>query len=89
LNGGVRITTVAIVASIYHKPSDTERGVARVRLSKIGGAYTGQPAWFLYLPNNRLVDVTMGPDAALCVADYQNGEIDRIVYNMFIQISMR
>lgn len=71
---------VAILGSIYMFPSDPERGVARVALSPAGGTYTGAPEWFLRLPEGRPVDLTVGPDGGLYVADYANGEILRIVY---------
>ena len=59
-----------------------KRGVAHVPLVKVGDAYTaGEPEWLLKLvTQGRPLDVTVGPDGALYVADYEMGEILRINY---------
>jgi putative membrane-bound dehydrogenase-like protein len=70
---------VAILGSIYMFPADTERGVRRVVLTPAGDSYTSRAEWFLRLPEGRPVDVAVGPDGALYVADYAAGEVLRIV----------
>jgi len=69
---------VAVLGS-YVFP-DVERGVARVQLRKSGDTYSGATEWFLKLPDGRPLDVTVGPDGGLYVADYDQGLIYRIVY---------
>jgi glucose/arabinose dehydrogenase len=71
---------VAILGSIYMFPLDTERGIMRVRLTSQGESYTGVGEWFLQLPEGRPVDLTVGPDGGLYVADYVAGAVYRIVY---------
>lgn len=70
---------VAVLGS-YLLPT-LERGVKRVRLSKQGDGYTAESEWFLNLGvNGRALDVTVGPDGGLYVADYEQNAIYRIVY---------
>ena len=69
---------VAVLGS-YVFP-DVERGVARVQLRKNGDTYSGATEWFLKLSDGRPLDVTVGPDGGLYVADYDQGLIYRIVY---------
>jgi putative membrane-bound dehydrogenase-like protein len=58
-----------------------ERGVKRVKLTKQGDSYIGQSEWFLQLGlSGRPLDLTVGPDGGLYVADYEQGAIYRIVY---------
>jgi glucose/arabinose dehydrogenase len=71
---------VAILGSIYMFPLETERGIMRVRLTPQGESYAGEGEWFLELPEGRPVDLTVGPDGGLYVADYAAGAVYRIVY---------
>ncbi len=58
-----------------------ERGVKRVKLTKQGDAYSGEGEWFLQLGSGgRPLDLTVGPDGGLYVADYEQGAVYRIVY---------
>jgi glucose/arabinose dehydrogenase len=69
---------VAVFGSYVYP--EIERGVMRVRLTKDSEAYTAQTEWFLKLNEGRPLDVTIGPDGGLYVADYGAGLIYRIVY---------
>lgn len=72
---------VAILGSYVYP--NLIRGVARVRLSKTrtGDTYLGNTDWFLKLDDQgRPLDVTVGPEGGVYVADYELGEIYRIVY---------
>ncbi len=70
---------VAIFGS-YILP-EIERGVARVRLTKVGETYVGESEPFLKLgTSGRPLDVTVGPDGGLYVGDYERGAIYRIVW---------
>ena len=70
---------VAVLGS-YILPK-IERGVKRVRLTKQGDTYVGESEWFLQLGTvGRPLDLTVGPDGGLYVADYEQGLIYRIVY---------
>ena len=72
---------VSVMGIINIDPNDPERGVVRVRLTTDGqGGYTSVTSWFLDLPGGRPLDVTIGPDGGLYVADYQNDAVYRIVY---------
>jgi glucose/arabinose dehydrogenase len=58
-----------------------ERGVMRVALTKSGDTYTARSDWFLNLgTSGRPLDLTVGPDGGLYVADYDQNVIYRIVY---------
>ncbi|MGC1376559.1 MAG: PQQ-dependent sugar dehydrogenase [Anaerolineales bacterium] len=70
---------VAVFGS-YIYPS-IERGVKRVKLTRQGDSYVGESEWFLQLGvAGRPLDLTVGPDGGLYVADYEQGAIYRIVY---------
>jgi putative membrane-bound dehydrogenase-like protein len=71
---------VAVLGS-YVYPA-LRRGVVRVSLTQSGDAYSGTTEWFLILEEGegRPLDVTIGPDGGLYVADYEMGLIYRIVY---------
>ncbi len=57
------------------------RGVKRVKLTKQGETYIGEAEWFLQLGvDGRPLDVTVGPDGALYVADFMQSAVYRIVY---------
>ncbi|MCC7361959.1 MAG: PQQ-dependent sugar dehydrogenase [Anaerolineales bacterium] len=71
---------VAVLGSINLRPADAERGVRRVQLTRQGDTYVGATSLFLDLPDGRPLDVTVGPDGALYVADYINDVVYRIVY---------
>jgi putative membrane-bound dehydrogenase-like protein len=60
---------------------DVRRGVLRVNLSPGEAGYQAETTWFLELEGRgRPLDVTVGPKGELFVADYELGEIYRIVY---------
>lgn len=57
------------------------RGIMRVQLTKTGNLYTAHSDWFLTLgTTGRPLDVTVGPDGGLYVADYEENAVYRIVY---------
>jgi len=70
---------VAVLGSyVYPK---LERGLQRVVLEKTSSGYTARTEWFLrFTETGRPLDVTVGPDGGLYVADYETGLIYRIVY---------
>ncbi len=71
---------VAVLGS-YVYPA-LRRGVARVSLKKGGDTYAGESDWFLILEEGegRPLDVAGGPEGDLYVADYEMGQVYRIVY---------
>lgn len=71
---------VAVLGSYVY--IDLPRGVAHVPLTKSEAGYTAGPVeWLLELnTQGRPLDVTVGPDGALYIADYEMGEILRINY---------
>lgn len=70
---------VAVLGS-YLLPK-IERGVQRVKLTQQGDGYTAETEWFLQLgQTGRPLDLTVGPDGGLYVADYEQGLVYRIVY---------
>lgn len=71
---------IAVTGSLYMFPLDTERGLLRVQLTPQGDSYVSESEWFLELPTGRPVDLTVGPDGGLYVADYAAGVVYRIVY---------
>ncbi len=71
---------IAVLGAINLRPADLERGVVRVQLTPNGDSYTSVTSLFLDLPDGRPLDLTVGPDGALYVADYLNDSIYRIVY---------
>lgn len=71
---------VAVFGSYVYP--EIETGLQRVRLTKAGETYTGHTEWFLKMESTegRPLDVTVGPEGGLYVADYGAGRIYRIVY---------
>lgn len=58
-----------------------ERGIQRVVLTPNGDSYTTQAEWFLQLgTEGHPLDITVGPDGAIYVADYEKNAVYRIVY---------
>ncbi len=58
-----------------------ERGVKRVILTREGDTYRSESSWFLQLgAAGHPLDLTVGPDGGLYVADYEQGAVYRIVY---------
>lgn len=75
-----RDNAFAAVFGSYILPK-IERGVKRVKLTKQGDTYTGEAEWFLQLGSDgRPLDLTVGPDGALYVADFMQSAVYRIVY---------
>lgn len=70
---------VAVLGSYVYP--ELERGLRRVILEKTSGGYTARTEWFLrFTEMGRPLDVTVGPDGGLYVADYELGLIYRIVW---------
>jgi len=69
---------VAVLGSYVYP--DLPRGVMRVRLTPNEATYQATGEWFLKLTEGRPLDVTVGPEGGLYVADYDQGLIYRIVY---------
>ena len=72
---------VTILGPVNLYPDDPGRGVIRVHLEPSGDGYTATREWFLDLPDGRPLDLAIGPDGALYVADWENGLIYRIFYD--------
>ena len=71
---------IAVIGSLYMFPTDPERGILRVTLTPQGESYVSQTEWLVEMPEGRPVDVTVGPDGGLYVADYGAGKVYRIVW---------
>jgi glucose/arabinose dehydrogenase len=72
---------VAVLGSYIY--DDLPRGVQRLRLTRASdGTYTAEAEWFLDLTaaGGRPLDLTVGPDGALYVADYASGAVYRVTY---------
>jgi glucose/arabinose dehydrogenase len=72
---------VAVLGSYVY--ADLPRGVQRLRLTRAAdGSYVAEADWFLDLTaaGGRPLDLTVGPDGALYVADYALGAVYRVTY---------